>query len=182
MISIGIRNDVKDQQSVLGLEVISGANYNNPVGVTIAGTGSMLVGQANQVQRVTISSSLNYDRGSDNLGFIVDVSPKWGYVDANIQDTLWSNNILDTNFETGQYSNGVSLISEFGYGLNILSGDSVLTPFSGIEISENQSYEYLIGTRLGLGSNANFELSGIQRNNTSGTNSTAVRLNGSLNW
>ena len=182
LISIGVRNDVKDHQSVLGVELTSGANYNNPIGLTITGTGSMLVGQANQLQKATINSSLNYDRGSDNLGFIVDVSPKWGYVDVNIQDTLWSNNILDTNFENGQYSNGVSLVSEFGYGLNILSGDSVLTPFSGIEISENQSYEYLIGTRLGLGSNANFELSGIQRNNTSGTNSTAVRLNGSLNW
>ena len=182
LISIGIRNDVKDHQSVLGVELTSSAHYNNPVGVTIAGTGNMLVGQANQVQRVTISSSLNYDRNTDNQGFIVDVSPTWGYVDENIQDTLWSSDILDSNFENGQYSNGASLNSEFGYGFEFLQGDGLVTPISGFEISSNQDYEYLIGTRLGLGSNANFELSGIQSKNTSGSNSSTVRLEGRFNW
>ena len=142
----------------------------------------MLVGQANQVQKVTINSSLNYDRGTDNRGIIVEVSPTWGYIDANIRDTLWSNNILDTNFESGQYSNGASLNSEFGYGLSILSGDSVLTPFSGIEISDNQSYEYLIGARLGFGTNANFELSGIQSKNSIGDIINKVRFGGGLSW
>ena len=182
LISIGVRNDVKDHQSVLGVELTSSAHYNNPVGVTIAGTGNMLVGQANQVQRVTISSSLNYDRNTDNQGFIVDVSPTWGYVDENIQDTLWSRNILDSNFENGQYSNGASLNSEFGYGFEFLQGDGLVTPISGFEISSNQDYEYLIGTRLGLSSNANFELSGIQSKNTSGSNSSTVRLEGRFNW
>ena len=51
LISIGIRNDVKGDQSVLGVELTSSADYNNPVGLTIAGTGRMLVGQANQVQK-----------------------------------------------------------------------------------------------------------------------------------
>ena len=182
LISIGIRNDVKDHQSVLGVELTSSAHYNNPVGVTIAGTGNMLVGQANQVQRVTISSSLNYDRNTDNQGFIVDVSPTWGYVDSNIQDTLWSSDIIDSNFENGQYSNGASLNSEFSYGFEFLQGDGLVTPISGFEISSNQDYEYLIGTRLSLGSNANFELSGIQSKNSSGSNSSTVRLEGRFNW
>ena len=182
LVSIGILSDKKNHQSVLGLELTSGADYNNPIGISISGSGSMLIGQENQVQKVTINSSLNYDSDADNRGFIVEISPTWGYIDTNIQDTLWSNNILDSNFENGQYSNGASLSSEFGYGLNILSSESVLTPFSGLEISDNQSYEYLVGTRFELGSNVNFELSGIQSQSTSGNDSTAIRLNGSLNW
>ena len=96
-----MRNDVKDHQSVLGLEVISGANYFNPIGLTIAGNGSILIGHANQVQKIELESSLAYDQGRDQRGFIAEVVPSWGQVDTNIQDTLWSSNILDSNFETG---------------------------------------------------------------------------------
>ncbi len=182
LISIGIRNDVKDDQSVLGVELTSSADYNNPVGLTIAGIGNMLVSQANQVQKVTINSSLSYDRGTDNRGIIVEVSPTWGYIDANIQDTLWSNNILDTNFETGQYSNGASLTSEFGYGFDILQGDSTLTPISGFAISTNQDYEYQLGTRLNLGSNAQFDLTGSRNHSIDSNDSTTVSLEGTINW
>ena len=134
------------------------------------------------MQKIELESSLTYDQGRDQRGFIADVAPSWRQVDTNIQDTLWSSNFLDSSFENGQYTNGTSLNGEFGYGFEFLQGDGLMTPISRFKISSNQSYEYQIGTRLGLGSNANFELSGIQRNNTSGTYSTAVRLNGGLNW
>ena len=182
LVSVGVRNDVKDNQNVLGVEFTSGADYHNPIGLTIAGTGSMLVGQGNQIQKAIINSSLNYDRSSDTRGFIIEVTPTWGFVDENIQDTLWSNNILDSNFENGQFSNGISLSGEIGYGLNIFSGDSVLTPFSGIEFSDYNANQYLIGTRLGLGANANFELSGIQEQSTNWNESTKVRFEGRLHW
>ena len=182
LVSIGIRNDVKDHQSVLGIELSSGADYHNPTGLTVSGTGSMLVGQANQAQKVTISSSLNYDHSGDERGIIVEVTPSWGYVDTNIQNTLWRNSNLDSNFENSLYTNGTLLSGEFGYGLDILDSNSVLTPFSGIEISNDNANQYLIGTRLGFGSNANFELSGIQEQSKPGSNSTKVRLEGRLNW
>ena len=182
LVSIGIRNDVKDHQSVLGIEFTSGADYHNPIGLTVSGTGSMLVGQANQAQKVTISSSLNYDHSGDERGIIVEVTPSWGYVDTNIQNTLWRNNNLDSNFENNQYTNGTSLSGEFGYGLDILDSNSVLTPFSGIEFSNDNANQYLIGTRLGLGPNTNFELTGIQEQSNTGPNSTKVRFEGRLNW
>ena len=182
LVSIGVRNDVKDLQSVLGVEFTSGLDYHNQGGLTILGTGNMLIGHQNQIQKSIISSSLHYDHGADERGIIVEVSPSWGYIDANIQDTLWSDNILDSNFENANYSNGTSLSGEFSYGLGILDSNSVFTPFSGIEFSDNNKNQYLIGTRFGLGSNANFELAGIQEQSTTGTNSTKVQLEGRLNW
>ena len=181
-ISIGMRNDVKDHQSVLGLEVISGANYSNPIGLTIAGNGSMLIGAANQVQKIEIESSLTYDHGRDQRGFIAEVAPSWGQVDASIQNTLWNSNSLDSDFEHGQYSNGTSLTSEFGYGFDILQGDSTLTPISGFAISTNQDYEYLLGTRLNLGSNTQFSLTGSRNHNFDSNDSTKVSLEGTINW
>ena len=181
-ISIGMRNDVKDHQTVLGLEVISGANFTNPIGLTIAGNGSMLIGAANQVQKIELESSLTYDHGRDQRGFIAEVAPSWGQVDASIQNTLWNSNSLDSDFEQGQYSKGTSLTSEFGYGFDILQGDSTLTPISGFEISSNQDYEYLLGTRLNLGSNAHFDLTGTRNYTIDRYDSTKVSLEGTINW
>ena len=142
----------------------------------------MLIGHQSQIQQSIISSSLLYDNGADERGIIVEVSPSWGYIEANIQDTLWSDNILDSNFENANYSNGTSLSGEFSYGLGILDNNSVLTPFSGIEFSDNNKNQYLLGTRFGLGSNANFELAGRQEQSTTGINSTKVQFEGRLNW
>ncbi len=181
-ISVGMRNDVKDQQSVLGLEIISGANYTNPIGLTVAGNGSMLIGPENQIQKIKIESSLTYDYGVDQRGLIAEVAPSWGQIDASIQNTLWDSNSLDSDFEHGRYSNGTSLTSELGYGFEILQGESTLTPISGFAVSTDQDYEYLLGTRLGLGPNTNIELLGIQEYNTAGNTTTSVHLNGKLNW
>ena len=181
-VSIGMRNDVKDHQSVLGLEVISGANYFNPIGLTIAGNGSILIGAANQVQKIELESSLTYDQGRDQRGFIAEVAPSWGQVDASIQNTLWNSNSLDSDFEQGHYSNGTTLTSEFGYGFDILQGDSTLTPISGFAVSTNQDYEYLLGTRLNLGSNTQFSLTGSRNHNFDSNDSTTVSLEGTINW
>ena len=181
-ISVGMRNDVKDQQSVLGLEVISGANYSNPIGLTVAGNGSMLIGADNQVQKIEIDSSLIYDHGRDQRGLIAEVAPSWGQIDASIQNTLWDSSSLDSDFEHGRYSNGTSLTSEFGYGFDILQGDSTLTPISGFSISTNHDYEYLLGTRLNLGSNAHFDLTGTHNYSSDSNDSTKVSLEGRFNW
>ena len=181
-VSIGLRNDVKDHQSVLGFELTSDANYQNLIGINIAGKGSMFIGHANQVQKIQLDSSLTYDLGSDQRGFIAKVAPSWGQVDGNIQNTIWSNNIPDSSFVSNQYANGTSLSSEFGYGLKILQGDGLITPIGGFEISNNHNHEYRLGTRVELWSNTHFELSGIQGKNSTGTNSTAIHLDGRLNW
>ncbi len=182
IVSIGVRSDAKVHQSELGVELTSGADYSNPIGVTITGKGSVLIGSESQVQRIKLDSTLTYDHGSNQHGFFAEAASFWVQSDANIQESLWNSNALDSSYESNQYSNGTSLSSEFGYGLEILSGEGILTPISGFEVSNNQGREFLIGTRLGLGSNANFELSGIQGKNTSGINSTRVRFKGSLTW
>ena len=42
LISIGIRDDRKDQLTNFGMELTSGFDFTDPIGLTLSGTGSML--------------------------------------------------------------------------------------------------------------------------------------------
>ena len=182
LISVGLRRDQKNRQSISGLEFIGGANYTNPIGLTLAGNGNLLVGEENQIQKLGLDGSLTFDWASDKRGLIMEIAPTWGRTNAEVQNSLWSRNILDANFESGQYSDGISLTSEIGFGLDILDGQSVLTPFSGYNYSDTQGSEYQVGTRMSFGSNAKLDISGSQNINAVGEMSNKIRLEGGLSW
>ena len=86
--------------------------------------GSMLIGQANQVQKIGLNSSLNYDQGHDERGILFEVSSSWGQTDTEIQDSLWTENSLNSANSSELYSNDTKLNTELGYGLNILDNGS----------------------------------------------------------
>ena len=182
IISVGLRRDQKNLQSIWGLEFIGGANYTSPVGLTLAGNGNLLVGEDNQIQKLGLDSSLTFDWGSDKRGWLMEITPAWGQTNANIQNSLWSRNILDANFESGQYTDGTSLNSEIGFGLEILQGNSIITPFGGFDYSDSQGTEYQVGTRMSLGTNAKLNLTGTQSTNSTKIITNKVRLEGSFSW
>ena len=181
-ISIGLRSDTKDLQSIRGLEFIGGANYTNSIGLTLAGNGNMLVGQDNQIQKLGLDSSLTFDWASDKRGWLIDIAPTWGQTNANIQNSLWSRNVLAANFESGQYTDGTSLNSEIGFGLEILQGSSIITPFGGFDYSDTQGTEYQVGTRMSFGTNAKINLTGTQSINSTKIITNKVQLEGSFSW
>ena len=57
-----------------------------------------------------------------------------------------------------------------------------VTPFTGFDFSQYQNNEYLIGTRMNIGSIAQFDLTGIQSVSSTGQTSNKVRLEGNLSW
>ena len=182
IISVGLRRDQKNLQSMWGLEFIGGVDYTNPIGLTLAGNGNMLVGEENQIQKLGLDGSLSFDWASDKRGLIMEIAPTWGRTNVEVQNSLWSRNILDASFESGHYSDGISLTSEVGFGFEILQGQSVITPFGGYEYSDTQGNEYQIGTRMSFGSNAKLDISGTQRINAVGETSEKILLEGGLSW
>ena len=182
LFSIGIRGDRKNEQSVWGLEFISGTDYSNPIGLTLAGTGNMLVGEDYQIQKLGLDGSFSFDLNSNKRGLLLEFAPTWGHTNTNIQNSLWSRNILDANFESGQYTEGTSLRSEIGYGLEILHGHSVLTPFARYGFSDTQGTDYQVGTRMNVGPNAKLSISGTQNVSLIGELHNEGRLEGSIIW
>ena len=182
IVSIGVRNDEKDHQSVLGFEFTGGTDYNNLIGFSLSGHRSMLIGQSNQVQKMSLNSSMNYDSNNDEQGVLLKSAASWGQTVAEIQNSIWSRSNLASSIGSNHYADGNTFSSEIGYGLKIWDGRSLLTPFTGFNISQNQGNEYQIGMLMNIGSNVKLNLTGTQYMNATNDITNKMHLEGSINW
>ena len=180
--SIGMRGDGKNDQSIFGMEVGSGLNYTSTFGLSLTGNSSMFLIEQGEIQKWSLMGTVNYDRGNDKLGTIMEISPSYGQMQGGNSRSLWSSDILESVSETGQYMDGVHVDTELGYGLSILGDTSRLTPFGGIGYSDDTNNKYHVGTRLQFGSDLKFELTGTQETDTSGDLNQQIKLDGAFNW
>ena len=182
LISVGIRDDRKDQLSNFGMELTSGFDYVDPIGLTLSGTGSMLLTGETGIQKMSVKSSLGYDYGSDELGLTFAISPTWGQTRTDAQNTLWSNNILANDKEVGQNSDGTQVSSEIGYGFTLGEDSRKLNLYSGYEFDTQSDDELLLGTSVSIGTNLGFDLEGIRKFKTEGEEATKYQFNAHLSW
>ena len=181
-VSVGMRGDTKAEQSTVGMEFTGGINYQNPLGLTWDGAGSMLLGDENTVQKISASSTFGFDYGNDKLGTILTLAPTWGQSSDDAQNNLWDSNILQDDSNMGQYTNGTQVDSEIGYGFAIGDNTGILTLYSGYEFDHQVDDELMLGTRVKIGSNFDFDVEGSQEIGTEGSNPTKVQFNGRLSW
>ena len=182
LISVGIRDDRKDQLSNFGMELTSGFDYVDPIGLTLSGTGSMLLTGETGIQKMSMKSSLGYDYGSDELGLTFAISPTWGQTQTDAQNTLWSSNILANDKEVGQYSDGTQISSEIGYGFTLGEDSRKLNLYSGYEFDAQSDDELLLGTSVSIGTNLGFDLEGVREIKTEGEEATKYQFNAHLRW
>ena len=182
LISVGVRDDRKDQHSIFGMELSSGFDYVDPIGLTLSGTGSMLLTGDTGIQKMSVKSSLKYDYGSDELGLTFAISPSWGQTQADAQNTLWSSNILASDKDIGQYSDGTQVSSEFGYGFALGEVSRKLNLYSGYEFDAQADDKLSFGTSVSIGSNLSLDLERTGVINSPDSAATKYQLNGRLSW
>ena len=180
--SVGLRGDSKDNQSIFGMEVGSELSYTSTFGLSLTGNGNMFLIEQGEIQKWSLLGAVSYDYGKDKLGTILEISPSYGQMENSNSRSLWSSDILESVSETGQYMDGTKVDTELSYGLSILDDTSKLTPFGGIGYSDDANNKYHIGTRLQLGSDLKFELTGTQETDREGTLNQKIKLDGAFNW
>ncbi len=181
-ISAGFRGDRKSQHSILAIEFTSGFDFITPVGLTINGSGQMLVANGNTIQSISSNSTFGYDYGNDELGLTLEISPTWGQSQTNAQNSLWSSNILASDSEIGLYSNGTQVNSKIGYGFTLGENSRKLNLFSGFKYDTQADDELHLGANLSTGSNFNLDLEGVTQLNPEGLDTTKLQFNGHLSW
>ena len=182
LVSLGMRGDKKTNQSTLGMELTGSLDYVNLLGLTFSGTGRMLLANKNTVQKMSASSTFEFDFDNDNIGTILSLSSSWGQSDADVQNTLWSSNILEENSDSGQYTIGTQVNSKIGYGFAINDKSGILTFYSGYEYDDQQQDELMLGTDISFGSNFGFDVEGSREIGTKSSIISKVQFNGHLSW
>ncbi len=181
-LSVGVRGDRKSQHSTLAMEFTSGLDFVSLVGIYFTSSGQMLVAKENAIQKMSANSTLGYDYGNDELGLTLEISPSWGQSQVKSQNSLWSNNILVSENEIGQYTNGTQVKSKIGYGFSLGENSRKLTFYSGYLYDDQIEDELLLGSSVHIGSNFGIDLEGIKEIRTAGEEATKLKINGRLSW
>ena len=182
LISVGIRDDRKDQLTNFGMELTSGFDYTDPIGLNLSGTGNMLYAGENTIQKMSLNGTLEYDYGNDDLGFTFGISPTWGQTLASVQNSIWSSSILASDQEVGQYSEGTQISTNIGYGFSLGEESRKLNLYSSYEFDAEASNKLLLGTSVSVGSNLSFNLERNGVLNSQDLDAAKYQLNGSLSW
>ena len=182
LISVGIRDDRKDLLTNFGMELTSGFDFTDPIGLNLSGTGSMLYAGESSIQKMSITGSLGYDYGNDNLGLTFGISPTWGQTQASVQNSIWSSSILASDQEVGQYSDGTQVSSELGYGFTLGEESRKLNLYSNYEFDAESNDQLSLGSSISIGSHLSFDIEGTRAINTQESEATKYQLNGRLTW
>ena len=135
-----------------------------------------------EIQKWSVLGTFNYDKDKNLLGTIFEISPSYGNMQETNSRSLWSTDILENISDTGQYMDGLHVVSNIGYGIAIFDHSSRLTPFGGIDFAEDSNNKYHIGTRVQLGTDLTFELIGTQEFNSEGSIYQKIQFDGTFNW
>ena len=181
-IEFGLLHDRGDGQTGTGIEVAGGLLYENPVlGLSVSGRGRWLAAYSSQeIKQWGIGWVLTFDKGTDGLGTSFSVAPVWGETSSGTEN-LWERSIEELSSRESMDTN-MNLDVEFGYGLPVLGGEGILTPYGIFSLGASTQRQYRLGNRLDLGSSTSLSLEGMLRQSATTETEHGIALKGTLRF
>ena len=145
-LQVGWRHDGGDGATGSGMEIGGSLRYLNAVaGITVEGSGLMLVAHAGEYEEWSLGGLIRFDPGARGRGLSVSVRPTWGPAASGVEQYLDAG-VVDPALPVDAAGR---VEAEIGYGVSAL-GDRLLTPYSGLLMADDGSRDYRVGSRLQL--------------------------------
>ena len=129
-----------------------------------------------------MQSSLAFDSNSDELGLTIDMLATWGASLTHEPDSMWERNIFSQDSSDQFVDSQVKVSTELGYGFEILGRHAILTPYNKFDWSDTNQQTIEFGSRIAVGSEINFALTGSRDYSANNEPSHQVKFSGSLGW
>ena len=190
-LELGLRHDGGDGVSGFGVDFGGGLAWRDAaLGVTVAGRARTLVMRRGEVGEWGVSGSVLLDPGAAGLGLALQVRPSWGAEAEGGVERLWEDrqgSAFDRTVANGKPLTAAAgmamrLDAELGYGLGVLRGRGLATPYGGLSQSEGSSRRWRAGGRLRVGPDLSLSLEGERRERAEGGADHGILLTGSLRW
>ena len=159
-VEIGFRSDGGDGATGTGLEVGGALSYRNSAsGLTMEVRTRALAGHSGDTEEWGVGGMVRKEPGTGGQGLSLSLAPTLGILEGR-SERVWDagvagrDDLADTE---------ARLVSEMGYGLSVMSGRGLLTPYAGFTVSEGGSLMYRAGGRLAVGSSTSLGLEGTHR-------------------
>ena len=183
-LEIGVRHDGGDAETGTGIEAGAGLRYTGD-GIAIEGTVRKLVSHEERGhEEWGASGSVRIDPGASGRGLSLTLAPTFGAASSGVE-RLWS--LSDTRWLAGDADSeaGRRIEAQVGYGVGVdlLRIRGVLTPYTGVSLSDEGARAWRLGARWAVAPDLTQDLEG--RTRQEGGNDTpeqAVTLRGKLSW
>ena len=161
---VGVRQDAGDAETGFGLEVGGGLRYAARGLTANLGVRGLVAHEDQDFREQGVVGSIIYDPNpSSDLGLSFALSPSWGAASlGGGTDPLWARETMNGMAGTDAHMPGGRLDAELGYGVPVFGGRGVVTPYTGLVVSESGWRDLHLGWRLNCGSYCNLML-GLKR-------------------
>ena len=179
--ALGIRHDGGDGDTGLGAELDGELGWSLPdSGVTLRVTGHVLLVPAGDLREWGAGGLIHYAPAqAKGRGLSLRVQPFWGQAEST-PGQLWEHRVAELESADGDAPEA-RLVTDVGWGLPALSGRGLVTPYSGLELSEGGDRVYRLGSRFETGSVFNIDLAG-DRTEKGGRPEHGIDLHLRMQW
>ena len=186
-LTAALRYDAGDAETGLGVELGSGLTFTSPdSGLTLSADIRGLLSNQDGEEGIALREwggrgSLRYNRGGDDLGLTVALSPSWGATGSRANQ-LWSEAALPfaTAGSSGTSNGTGRLDGEVGYGFAAFNG--TITPYGGLGVSAGHR-DWRLGSRFDLFSpSLRIRVEGERREQQNAAPDHGIRLNLHTAW
>ncbi len=159
-VALGIRHDGGDGDTGLGAELDGELDWSDPAsGVTLRATGHVLLAHAGDLEEWGAGGLIRYAPAqAEGRGLSLRMQPSWGRAEIT-PGQLWEHRVAELESEDDDAPEA-RLVTDIGWGLPALSGRGLVTPYSGLELSEGGGRVYRLGGRFEIGSTTHIEFGG----------------------
>ena len=178
----GVRYDFGDAEEGFGAEMGGGVTYTYPAwGLTASGNlRVLLTHQDSGFEQWGGGGSLRVSPGAAGLGPSVAVNTSLGAPASGAQRLFTSGVALGS--APASAAPGAHIDAEMGYGLTVLDGGAMVTPYVGMAVAEKGARAFRLGGRLSVGPAFSLSVEGERREETAGAAAHGVSVNGALRW
>ncbi|SMM97737.1 Chitinase [uncultured Candidatus Thioglobus sp.] len=130
-----------------GIELAANYRYNNPNGLDVELQVHGLLAHESDYKEWGVSGVVKYQANNSGQGLWLSLTPSFGNTPGNVADRTWDNATITD--QINGTTNTLRLNTEIGYGLVGFSGLGLLTPYAGLNIT-NDIHTYNIGTHWAI--------------------------------
>ena len=154
-VALGLRYDGGDGDTGSGLELDGELGWSGR-SVSVSGAANVLLFHTGDLKEWGVGGLIRYEPShakGRNLTF--RAQPSYGPGESG-SGQLWDQQVKDLDEDGGEPE--ARLVMDAGWGLAALSGRALVTPYSGLELSEGGSRVYRLGSRVAVDSIFNIDL------------------------
>ncbi len=145
-LEVGVRHDGGDGARGVGLEFGGKLRYLDPeLGLTLEARSRWLAAHRDDMGEWGLGGMILFEPGADKRGVTFSLIPSWGETQSGTRQ-LWERGltVASANDDNGlaYRPRGGVLDTELGYGLPVLSGHGLVTPYAGVSLGDGVSSGY----------------------------------------